>query len=393
MLRASSSVVPTGTVKSGLRVITSPIGRLRLFSKRRSRLVRMPTSRPSLLPSSVIGTPEMRYCCIRSRASARVLVAASVIGLTIIPLSERLTRSTSAACSSIDRFLWITPRPPICAMAIARPDSVTVSIAALRIGTLSRMRRVSRVETSTWAGTTVECCGTSRMSSKVSAVARAASAGEEESVNAGLVSSMHSSSSSGHAVALLVLLPAATRARVVAAHLRLVAPDRLARVVAPDPGRGRRVRRPALRSPRPRGGKGGNGLRGGVVEGQRRGAAGRCHTGHRHLLLLDHRPQREQPAHHLFLDAAAHVLVECEAFLLVLDQRVALAVAAQPDAFLEVVERVEVVLPLRVDDLQRDGALQPSHHLLAAHRLPGASVLLGQLPDLVADLVWLLAVQ
>ena len=94
-----------GTVKSGLRVITSPMGRLRLFSKRRSRLVRMPASRPSLLPSSVIGTPEMRYCCIRSSASASVLVAASVIGLTIIPLSERFTRSTSAACSSIDRFL------------------------------------------------------------------------------------------------------------------------------------------------------------------------------------------------------------------------------------------------------------------------------------------------
>ena len=55
----------------------------------------------------------------------------SVIGLTIIPLSERLTRSTSAACSSIDRFLWMTPRPPCCAIAMARRDSVTVSIAAL----------------------------------------------------------------------------------------------------------------------------------------------------------------------------------------------------------------------------------------------------------------------
>ena len=58
--RASSSVVPTGTVNSGSFVITSSIGRCTLVSKRRSRLVRMPTSRPSLLPSSVIGTPEMR---------------------------------------------------------------------------------------------------------------------------------------------------------------------------------------------------------------------------------------------------------------------------------------------------------------------------------------------
>ena len=58
--RASSSVVPTGTVIRLSLVITSATGRSMLVSKRRSRLVRMPTSRPSLLPSSVIGTPEMR---------------------------------------------------------------------------------------------------------------------------------------------------------------------------------------------------------------------------------------------------------------------------------------------------------------------------------------------
>ena len=49
--------------------MTSEIGRLTLVSNRRSRLVRMPTSRPSLLPSSVIGTPEMRYFFISSSAS------------------------------------------------------------------------------------------------------------------------------------------------------------------------------------------------------------------------------------------------------------------------------------------------------------------------------------
>ena len=59
----------------------------------------------------------------------------SVIGLTIMPLSDRFTRSTSDACSSIERFLWMTPMPPCCAIAIASPDSVTVSIAALAIGT------------------------------------------------------------------------------------------------------------------------------------------------------------------------------------------------------------------------------------------------------------------
>ena len=52
--------VPIGTVMRSSRVITSAIGRLTFVSKRRSRFVRMPTSRPSLLPSSVIGTPEIR---------------------------------------------------------------------------------------------------------------------------------------------------------------------------------------------------------------------------------------------------------------------------------------------------------------------------------------------
>ena len=59
-------------------------------------------------------------------------------------------------------------------MAIAISDSVTVSMAALSSGTLSLMFLVSRVLTSTCAGSTVEWRGTSRMSSKVSAVRRSA---------------------------------------------------------------------------------------------------------------------------------------------------------------------------------------------------------------------------
>ena len=77
----------------------------------------------------------------------------SVIGLTIMPLSERLTRSTSDACSSIVRFLCTMPMPPCCAIAMARRDSVTVSMAALTSGTFRRMFRVRCVLTSTaWGG-------------------------------------------------------------------------------------------------------------------------------------------------------------------------------------------------------------------------------------------------
>ena len=54
----------------------------------------------------------------------------------------------------------MTPRPPCWAMAMASLDSVTVSIAALAIGTLSRMCRVNAEVTSTWEGSTVECRGT-----------------------------------------------------------------------------------------------------------------------------------------------------------------------------------------------------------------------------------------
>ncbi len=68
----------------------------------------------------------------------------------------------------------MTPMPPCWAIAMASRLSVTVSIAALRIGTLRRIRRVSRDPMSTWLGSTCDCRGTSTMSSKVSASARPA---------------------------------------------------------------------------------------------------------------------------------------------------------------------------------------------------------------------------
>ena len=132
----------------------------------------MPTSRPSLLPSSVIGTPEIRYFFINSSASKIRLLGERVIGLTIMPLSDRFTRSTSDACSSTVRFLWMMPMPPCWAIAIASRDSVTVSMAALSRGTLTLMFRVTRELTSTALGNTCECRGTSSTSSNVSAVAR-----------------------------------------------------------------------------------------------------------------------------------------------------------------------------------------------------------------------------
>ena len=48
-----------------------------------------------------------------------------------------LTFATSPAWAVMDMFLWITPKPPCKAIAIAIAPSVTVSIPALIIGILS----------------------------------------------------------------------------------------------------------------------------------------------------------------------------------------------------------------------------------------------------------------
>ena len=50
--------------------------------------------------------------------------------------------------SSIVRFLWMTPMPPFCAMAMAMGASVTVSIAAEISGMFRVISRVSRVRVS-----------------------------------------------------------------------------------------------------------------------------------------------------------------------------------------------------------------------------------------------------
>src|SRR5690242_13906486 len=59
--------------------------------------------------------------------------------------------------------------PPACAMAMARPASVTVSMAADTSGIPNSTVLVRRVRVSTWPGRTSEAPGTSNTSSKVKA--------------------------------------------------------------------------------------------------------------------------------------------------------------------------------------------------------------------------------
>src|SRR6266403_840905 len=66
-----------------------------------------------------------------SRAWRRVMSGEMVTGSTIIPLSERLTRSTSSPWRSMGIFLCTMPMPPWRAMAMDRRDSVKLGGSVL----------------------------------------------------------------------------------------------------------------------------------------------------------------------------------------------------------------------------------------------------------------------
>src|SRR4051794_91115 len=173
-------------------------------------------------------------------------------------------------------------------------------------------------------------------------------------------------------MALLVLLAASARARIVATDFWSFVPDRFHRgIVAADSGR---LRGPVTRE------RGGGGRRRGEDGGRllkRRPVCSRVIHDERltrrrlpdwrrgRRLFGDDRTQTPQVGDRLRVDPLLHLLEHLEAFLLVLDKRIALAVAAQPDAFLQMIEAVEMILPLLIDDLEHDVALDPLQNLTA----------------------------
>ena len=76
------------------------------------------------------------------------------------------------------------------------------------------------------------------------------------------------------------------------------------------------------------------------------------------------RSEAPEVLHRLFVDAILHRLEHLEAFAFVLDERVSLAVPPEADPLFEVIEAVQVVLPLDVDDLQHDVPLDAPQDLL-----------------------------
>src|SRR5262245_48934520 len=163
---ASWRLAPSRTVTSFFcGVMMAFTGASSSVSKRRSRLVTMPTT---LLPFTT-GKPEIlcsRCSAITSRTGSS---GGIVIGSRSTPDSKRFTFCTAAACAVGLMLLWMMPIPPSCARAIARRASVTVSMAADTIGRFSCSFRVRRVLRETSRGRTREGAGRRRTSSKVSA--------------------------------------------------------------------------------------------------------------------------------------------------------------------------------------------------------------------------------
>src|SRR5579875_869903 len=108
------------------------------------------------------------------------------------------------------------------------------------------------------------------------------------------------------------------------------------------------------------------------------------------LVLADHgffflrRPQQEEIAQRLILDAIHQRLKHIERLALVFHQRIALPVASQPDAFLQVIHRQQMVFPLRIHHLKHNHALVHAHALRAPHLFPLFIALMDTLPKLLS---------
>src|SRR5215831_11859414 len=190
------------------------------------------------------------------------------------------------------------------------------------------------------------------------------------------MSAGRSSSATHEGVALLVLLAGPARARIVASDLRAVDGAHLAprrRPAGGDVAGGAVALLPAW------GGSGRGG--GGDTDGRRLLA----HHAHLEELLQDH-----------FLQALDHLLKHVERFFLVLGERIALTVAAEPDALLEVIHAQEMIFPELIDpaefavlpaEAQHDPPLEAVEHLRPHLGLALSIGLHRELGDLLHELL------
>src|SRR5215469_9548619 len=183
--------------------------------------------------------------------------------------------------------------------------------------------------------------------------------------------------SSACAVALLIFFPRTARTRIVASHFR-AGSYRLGGFCLRGPGLILHLLLLpfllALECPR----KVRQALRRHLHAGRRTGS-GRCgwrrskrsrrlrpwlaRLLRRRFTLLD--LHVEEVAHRFVVDARHHVFEQDKGFLLEFDKWILLAVATKPDPLLQMVERKQVVFPLRVDDIENDAALEPTEEFCA----------------------------
>src|SRR5438445_7828155 len=152
---AMSSSVPSAVTT--LPAITCTRWRAFTFSTIRVT----PAEWPCAMSTTMTSTPAPTRAAARSSASPATRTAAPT------RTSASLARRTSSICSATVKLRWITPRPRRRPSAIAMVASVTVSMAAERIGMSRRISFVRRASVETWVGRMSLRAGIRRTSSKV----------------------------------------------------------------------------------------------------------------------------------------------------------------------------------------------------------------------------------
>src|SRR5438477_7030882 len=194
----------------------------------------------------------------------------------------------------------------------------------------------------------------------------------------------------GGAVALFVFLAGAAWAGVVAADFFRRAADSLHRGGVTGAGQRRLLQFAALSALKglfdliERGGSAAARAAIATIDADLRRRWSRRHGARRRFAL--HHLHEVEIANGIFLEALHHGFEHVEGFALVLHQRIVLGIAAQADAFLEVVHVQQVIFPLLVDNSEHDHALVVAHGIGAEALFFGVVALAQLLKDGIAQL-------
>jgi len=143
---ACSSVVPTGTVMSSSFVIRSETGSVVRVSKRRSRLVRMPTRRPS----ETTGSAPYFVPWTVSAASRSGVWVVTVTGFWI--MMREIVVSSITRLKSASESVSVEGSARLRSPSVRRPTRMPPTVTGSRLTPCSRM--ISRARMSESSGST-----------------------------------------------------------------------------------------------------------------------------------------------------------------------------------------------------------------------------------------------